>query len=489
MAKRSLVRALESNGNYTETENGALTHKSTLDDVLDFFYHAPAKRNDVAGVLELFRAALKQDVVTTMKALFYLRDCRGGQGERQLFRHLLHYISATSPKTFIKLIPLVPEYGRWDDLLNLHDISEVVVFIRAQLKSDMNSKTPSLLGKWMPSENTSSETTRAEAKRWMEALGLSPKHYRKMLTSLRTKLRIVEQQMSASEWDSINYSTVPSVAGLKYRKAFGRHDGERYGQYIEAAKRGEVKINASVLYPYQLMSKYINNAAEYSGDGEDATVEAMWKQLPDYGITDALVMCDVSGSMCGDGSGVRPIDVSVSLAIYCAEHMKGAFKNTFITFTDKPTFIRLKGDTLYENVISVFEAGVGYNTNIQAAYDMLLRTAKKNDIPDEEMPRRIVMISDMEFDAADNGRQTNFEAIGRKYRDAGYTMPQLVFWNVASRGKQTPVEYDERGVCLLSGKSPAAFKGLVTGEEVTPVDTMMEILNGERYAAVGELFE
>lgn len=472
----TLLKGLQKEFNYTLTENMALTYKSTLDDVLDLFYHAPAKRGQ--NIDSLFANAYSANALLAIKIMFYTRDVRGGQGERQLFRDMLAWVYKNDQRAFNAVASLVPEYGRWDDLLQFVDSDVVRRLVIAQFVADMKSDRPSLLAKWMPSENTSSAATKALAAKWRVILGLTPRQYRTRLSLLRRRINVLERLMSAREFGAIDYSTVPSNAGLRYRKAFSRQDAERYVAYLESVKKGEAKINAGTLYPYDLTRTYIDY-----GSKEDTTVELQWSALPNYADTDdnVLVMCDVSGSMYSGMSNIRPIDISVSLSIYIAERNKGEFHNNFISFTDVPRLITLKGNTLLGKVRQVLN-DVGYNTNIQAAFDLVLETAIRNRVSAEEMPKYIIVVSDMEFDSVGHG--TNFEVIKRKFERAGYTMPKLVFWNVNSRKEQVPVLGDEKDVYLVSGASPSVFKSVVTAKAVTPYEMMLEVLNAERYTAI-----
>lgn len=472
----TLLKGLQKEFNYTLTENLAVTYKSTLDDVLDLFYHAPAKRGQ--DITALFANAYNANALLAIKIMFYTRDVRGGQGERELFRQMLSWMYKNDQGAFNAVASLVPEYGRWDDLLQFVDSDVVRKLVSNQFVADMRSDRPSLLGKWMPSENTSSVKTRALAAKWRVILGLTPRQYRNHLSALRKRINVLERLMSAREFGAIDYSAVPSNAGLRYRKAFSRQDAERYVAYLESVKKGEAKINASTLYPYDLVKTYVDRDVK-----EDTTVELQWSALPNYAETDdnVLVMCDVSGSMLSGMSKIRPIDISVSLAIYIAERNKGAFKDNFISFTDIPRLITLKGNSLLGKVKQVLN-DVGYNTNIEAAFDLVLATAVKNRVSVEEMPKYIIVVSDMEFDSVGHG--TNFEMIKRKFERSGYTMPKLVFWNVSSRKEQVPVLSDEKDVYLVSGASPSVFKSVVTAKAVTPFEMMLEILNGERYLPI-----
>lgn len=452
---------------YGLTENEAITLTRSGSNLLDFYALAGAMRNNEKDALDLFQKAFAEDRLLAIRILFYLRDVRGGQGERKLFRNCLEWLGETYPEIFSKIIIHVPEYGRWDDLL--FDNDYVFSLLAEQIAKDVASETPSLLGKWLPTINASSASTRAKARFLANKLGISEIGYRKTIRVLRKKIKTVEEKMSAKKWSEIDYFRVPSQASRIYKNAFKKHDEKRYGEFIEKAEKGEVKINASTLYPYQI---YKSVQHDYS-----KTLEALWNQLPDYTQgKNAIVVADVSGSMEGD-----PMAVSVSLALYFAERNKGQFKDYFITFSGYPKLQKIVGKNLNDKMGSIERSDWQMNTNIQAVFDLILNTGINNNIPQEEIPETIYIISDMEFDSACSSR-TNFEVIKEKYSSSGYTMPNLVFWNVDARQKNLPVEKDEIGVTLVSGFSPVIFK--IAVENKTPEQVMMDTINSERYSKI-----
>lgn len=470
MAK-NLLNIMREEVNYTLTENGALTHRSTLDGVLDFYYHAPARRGQ--DNTKLFLKAFGEDRELALKALFYVRDVRGGQGERETFRQGLRELHRNFPEAFDKAVTYVPTYGRWDDLLGFVDSQAVQHMVRDQINIDLNSgEGVSLLAKWMPSINTSSKESVRLAHRWAKVLGWTPVQYRKNLSALRGKIKLVETAMSQNDWSGIQYGQIPSRAGMIYREAFKRHDANRYETFIGSVLKGEAKINAGTLYPYELMQKVKS--------GNDNTVEALWRNLPNYADTDenALVVADVSGSMYG-----LPIDVCISLAIYIAERNKGLFKNKFITFSAQPEIQEIKGKTLYEKYTNLSRAAWDMNTNLQSVFNLMLKTAVDHSVTASEMPSKIFIVSDMEFDQCIEGG-TNFQSIKKKYEAAGYKLPTIVFWNVQSRNDQAPVTMNEKGVYLVSGCSPSIFEKAVKAQATTPLEMMLEVLNGPRYEPI-----
>jgi hypothetical protein len=462
---------------YTETskgltENEAVTFIRSGSALLDFYAQAGAMRKNKDVALDLFKKAFSEDRLKAVRILFYLRDVRGGQGERDLFRICLEWLGTDYPEVFGKIVEYVYFYGRWDDMF--FDNPKCFEIIKRQIEEDKREDTPTLLAKWMPTINASSKATRSKARFMAGKLGMKETEYRRTIRAIRKKIKVVEEKMSARKWSDINYSSVPSQASRIYKNAFKKHDEERYNTFIEKAEKGEVKINAKTLYPYQIYKSVKNDYSK--------TLEALWNQLPDYTQgKNALVVADVSGSMEGD-----PMSVSVSLALYFAERNKGQFKDYFITFSGNPRLQKIQGQTLLDRINSIESSQWDGNTNLQAVFDLILNTAIKNNTPIVDLPETIYIISDMEFDEAINSRyesDTNFEVIKEKYRNAGYKKPNIVFWNVNARsGKNLPVQKDENDVALVSGFSPVIFKMAV--ENKTPIQVMEDTINSERYSKI-----
>jgi hypothetical protein len=466
--KNGLIAGLSKATSKGLTENGAVTFTESGSANLDFFAQAGAMRKNPSAALELFKKAFYEDRQTSVRVLFYLRDIRGGQGERKLFRTCLEWLGEQEQDIFEKIISHVPEYGRWDDIF--FDNAACFRFINSQLMVDDNADNPSLLAKWLPTINAKSKNTRQAAMFMAKNLQIDDISYRRWVRDLRKKIATVEEKMSARDWKSIDFSKVPSQASRIYKNAFERHDGERYGKFIEKATKGEVKINASTLYPYQI---YDSVNSDYS-----KTLEALWNQLPDYTQgRNALVVADVSGSMSG-----TPLSVSVSLALYFAERNKGQFKDYFITFSAQPKLQKVVGKTLKEKMANINNAQWDMNTDLQAVFDTILDTAVANMTSADEMPSTLYIISDMEFDMA-CGNHTNFEVIEKKYAKAGYKIPTIVFWNVdAKTGKNLPARADQKNVSMVSGFSPSIFK--IAVENKTAEQVMVETVNSERYAPI-----
>lgn len=453
------------------TQNGALTNASSLDPVLDYFSLAGAMRSRPQDAVKLFHRAYNVDPLMAVRCLFYLRDVRGGQGERNIFRQTLESLDNGLLK---KIVRWIPEFGRWDDMPINEFTAKCLLKKLKEDEQDMAAgKSVSLLAKWLPSENTSSKKTVAKANQLMNLWGITPRHYRKRISALRKYIVLLEQKMSTKEWSNIDYSKLPSQAHRKHIKAFYRNDEVRYKKYLESVTKGEAKINASTIFTYEIYDQVVKSG------GDNTALTELWKALPDYtNGNNALVLADVSGSMSG-----RPMSISVSLAVYFAERNKGAFQGAFMSFSDKPQIVRIRGNSLYSKFREVERGDWGMSTNIQAAFDAILNTAVANKVPQSELPSTLYIISDMEFNTAtrDNS-ETNFETAARKFKAAGYELPHLVFWNVNALQDQAPAtKYDSR-VTLISGSSQSTFRHAVEGK--TPLESMNEVLNSERYSQI-----
>lgn len=486
----TFTAALEKELNITQTENGAKAYASTLNSCLDLFGKIAACRNDVAQAKTLFARAYAEDPETATRILFWARDIRGGQGERAVFRELFRDLVLNSPEIGAGLVGLVPEYGRWDDLLVLENTPVwgiVLGAIKARFDEDMLQmrlgNTVSLLGKWLPSVNASSKDTKRLGRKIAAYLGLNERQYRKSLSALRTQIRIVEQAMCAREWSAIDYSKLPSRAAFMYRKAFAKQDGTRYSEYLNAVAKGEAKINASTLYPYDIVEQYLYKGARY-----DRTIDLQWEALPNYmegNEFNGLVVADVSGSMYG-----RPMAVSISLAMYIAERNTAeAWKNKFLTFSERPSLQTIVGRTIGDRINNLSRAAWSMNTDLMAVFKTVLDAAENGNVAAEDMPQKLIIVSDMQFDrCCRSNKRTNFEQIQKLYRKAGYEMPELVFWNVNSYAN-VPITAHDSGACLVSGCSPSILKSILTGKTVTPIDTMNDTVYSDRYDQVGAVFK
>lgn len=478
--------------NITQTENGALTYKSTLSGVYDMFALGGSFRNrSEEDCLNLFKSAYYEDKELALKCLFYLYDVRGGQGERRFFKIAAKWLATRRDSSFKNLLKMIPEYGRWDMLFEFIDTGfEDAAFkiIWKQLNKDLvsmkvhSNEAVSLCAKWCYSENASSVESKRKAKKFREWTGLTSRNYRKMLSSLRARINVLERLMSENRWDEIQYDKIPSKAGFKYRNAFAKHDMERYQAFLTDKN---TTVNAGTLYPYEVVAR-----ARNIWRGETTEVEVCnkyWENLADYFHNkpfNGIAVVDTSGSMTFTpvaGSSAYPIDVAIALGLYCADKAEGPFKDYFITFSRNPELVKIKGDTFFDKVESLCDASWGYNTNIEKVFNLLLNTALTTGCLQNEMPKNIIIASDMEFDHACDYSRVLMEQIQKQWERAGYKLPHLIFWNCQARQNNIPMKTQD-GITFVSGFSPVLFEQILSGK--SSYELMMDKLMSERYAPI-----
>ena len=496
----------------TYTENGAKAYLHSHKAITDMNFNITNLRNEDWDTIgkEFSDVFYEEDISIAIKYLFLFLDMREGLGERNISKGILKWLIDNHCDILEKVYKYIPEYGRWDILILLADPqfnsnksfrNRVVYTIKDQIFNDLedaeSGKSISLLGKWMPSENASSKETRRLARQLINDLNFTPRMYRKFLSKLRKALKVVECDMSANKWSDINYEHVPSKANLNYSNAFMKHDEEGRSKYLESLKNGKVKINASVLAPYEIVSKYFNL---YSINSYDEALEQMWKNLPQYQMNDILVVRDGSGSMtCTCTGNTTCLDVATSLAIYAAEHNSKNWKDKFITFSSEPEFVDMsKCSSLREKLVLCQRYNDCSNTDIYSTMKLILNVAKKNRYKQSQMPKAILIVSDMQFDTEPNNYywthrnivntfnydNTLFESIQKEYKKNGYSLPKIIFWNVDSRGNKTiPMQENELGLTLVSGFSANIFK-MVLSEDLDPYKQLLSILNSERYEPI-----
>lgn len=472
----------------TLTENLCATNEDSGSTLVNLFFEIAAMRSrPEEDAANLFFKAFESDQLSALKILFWARDIRGGQGERRVFRTVLPYLANSSTPLLRANIHLIPEYGRWDDLFALFGTpleGDALALIDSALTG---SDAQPLCAKWMPREKSAKSGI---ARKIRKHMNLSPSAYRKLLSRLT---KVVETDMCANNWDGIKYSSVPSVAMNVYRKAFERHSPERWSSYLNDLESGKETVNASVLYPHQVVKPLIEERYAYDmspesdAPADNRLLEQQWKALPNYLLKNPhriLPVVDTSGSMY-TGEGLQPIEVSVSLGLYIAERNNGPFKDHFITFSDTPSLQRLRGETLKERVTNLLCADWGMSTNIEAVFNLILSQAKGNDISEEDMPSMVLILSDMEFNqCATNYSMTAMQSIASKYAEAGYKIPSIIFWNLNARGNNFPVKFDEKGTALVSGFSPSILTHILSSGTITPIDVVNEVLESERYSLI-----
>ena len=496
-----LIQALKMGANQKRTENGAFAYNSTNSDVYNLFAFGGAYRTrSDEDVVNLFKKAYTEDAELALKCLFYLRDCRGGgQGERRFFRVAYKWLCNNHPKIAAKFLTEIPNFGRWDDLLYITYetpcFKQAMDIVYEQIFLDLRCQTPSLLAKWLPSENASSEKTRSIAKVIRKELArrdpspFTAKTYRQMLSILRKRINIVESLMSSNQWDKIEFDKIPSKAGLIYKNAFARRDiiSKKYETF---AKDENTKVNANTLYPYEIVDKALK--AESATDR--AIINKYWKNLPDYfeGKPASMIcMVDTSGSMWG-----QPINVAISLGLYCAERLRGPFANHYISFASRPQLIPTNDEPDFcSQVRAIEDRNLCDNTNLEAAFELLLHTAQRYNLSQEMMPETIVVISDMEIDQGacsysfkvsrwtswtKANISTEMEKMRGRWASAGYKLPRLIYWNVNAR--QNTILDAGPMVSYVSGCSPVIFKSVLTGKN--GYSLMLDIITNKRYDSI-----
>lgn len=501
-----LLKNMKELNNKTLTQNGAITYKSTMTKLYDMFAQGAAMRGaSIEDCILMFKNAYEENPTMALKCLFYLRDIRGGQGERRFFRSCIHWLAQRHKDEMEHLIKFVPEYGRYDDLFELFDTA-LEAEMMGYIKYIIDKNEDHLVYKWMPSINTSSRNTQERGRKFACEFGLTEKQYRKMLVEGRKACHLVETLMSQNKWDQIAFDKLPSRAGILYSKAFARREEtkERYAAFMSSDK---AKVNAGTLYPYDVVAKAVEAMGlnDYwcrhevpMNDTNRLAANKYWENLTDYfdGATlNALCVCDTSGSMTsGYNSKIAPIDVAIALSLYTAERAKGPFKDHFISFSSSPTLIETEGVDFCDKVARIYRQNLCENTDIEKTFDMILRVAYTHGLSQEDLPEYLIIVSDMQFDTARgygwrraNDSATLMERIERKWKDTGYKMPKLIFWNVnAATGAGNIPMQDKDGITFVSGASPSIFTSVLTGK--TGQDLMREALLAPRYEPISSIY-
>lgn len=487
------LNVMKDKTNYTLTENGAVTHKSTMNGLMDLFALGGAyrERSD-ADCITLFKSAFDEDPTYALKCLFYLRDVRGGQGERRFFRVVCKHLAYNETETMRRNLKHISEYGRWDDLYTFVGTpleKDVFDIMYHQLALDVSCKTPSLLAKWLKSENTSSAVSRNFAAKTRVNFGMTARQYRKTLSVLRERIRIVEKLMSQNRWDEIEFDKIPSRAGIIYRNAFARRDilKEKYEAF---AKNTETKVKAGALYPHDIAKRSFTERDSDLMNPERLMLQKYWDNLPNYygdNEENGIAVIDVSGSMIG-----TPMEAAVSMGAYIAEKAHGPFANHFITFSGHPSLVKFEGADIVDKFNRCVEADWGMNTDLAAVFRLLLDTARKNETAAKDMPGRIYIFSDMEFDdcltkggrygyfSNQNSINTLMEDIAEEWAMYGYKIPDVIFWNLNARNNNIPAI--GKGFSYVSGFSPIMIEQILSGKD--GLDLIMEKLNSDRYKAI-----
>lgn len=481
----NFAEAMKNESAWTRTENGAVALNTTGNACLDLFGTIGALRDaDHLRIARMFEDAYKEDPLLATKITFYARDIREGLGERRVFRNIINYLARKHPEALRPNLDLIGVFGRYDDmycLLGTPLENDMWAAMKKQLDEDIKNlhegNAVSLLAKWIKTADASSKRTRTLGIMTAQKLGYPVYNFKRIIRALRKRIGVVESLMSAGRWNEIRYSSVPSRAMMIYRKAFAKHDAERFTEFTADAVAGKEKINSSVLYPYDLVEKIWT----WRSAKEDDVVEAQWRQLPNYVEpgTNAIVIADTSGSMSG-----RPINTAIGLAIYFAERNVGAYHNMWMSFSANPKIHRLKGNTLAQKINSIDMHDWMMNTDLKAAFKLVLDIAEKNEVPPEEMPKSLIVISDMEIDFCGNEDWTFYDKMAHKFEKHGYQIPNIIFWNVNSRNDVFHADAKRKGVQLCSGQSTTVFKQMLSCIGMTPVEAMHKVIDSERYNCI-----
>lgn len=464
------------------TTNGMRARKSTANACVDLFFKIGASRGK--DITKDFVAAYTEDSETALRIAAWVRDARGGAGERELFRQILKYLEKTRVEDALRLMRKAPELGRWDDVMVFE--SPFMKRMSFEMLKNALAEGNGLAAKWTPRKGKFAAELRSY-------LDWSPKFYRKRLVELTN---VVEQKMCAKEWDQINFSHVPSVAAARYKKAFYRNATEAYSAYVAELVKDpkdrtmDAKVNAGAVYPYDVLKGVLNSYDYVSCNAtERGLVVSQWEALENFvGDANVLALVDVSGSMCDPAGGrtskskVTCMDVAVSLGLYVADKNKGKFKDTFLTFSGSPELLHLKGD-IVQKANQMVNSNWGMNTDLVKAMDKILCVAKEGGVPQKEMPEMLLIMSDMQFDKCARFDDSAMQMIARKYKAAGYKMPKIVFWNL-NAADNVPVKYDARGAALISGFSPSIMKAVLSAgvDQFTPEAIMWKAIGNERYS-------
>lgn len=487
---QKFVNSIVDQFNITKTENESKAFKSTKSYVLDLFGLGGSSRNlDESTIRNMVQLALSENLEQTLRTIFYLGDVRGGQRARRFFEIAIKEIVKLHPDRMKRILHLLPEYTRWDMLylfIGTQLERNALEVLKQEINSAIKENRSSLVFKWLKSPKTTSKESMRLAKITRDYLGLTDKEYRQLLVRGRKQLNLVECNMSQNNWDKINFEHVPSLANLKYKRAFAKHNLIQYNEHLNKVMKGEAKMNMGVTYPHTIIAQYRN------GNTYNSTLEAAWKSLPNY-LKDVdggmLVMADVSGSMkqtIDPISKVEIIDIAVGLAIYTAERLSGPFKNKFMTFSERPEFVTLPDNGTLQSKISITRhSNWQMNTNIDLAMEAILRVGVHNSLPQKDLPKTLLIISDMQFDGC--ASITNLETWGQQFKRQGYKLPQIVFWNVNAY-KNMPTTMDKKGVALVSGYSPSILEEIYNAKFPNPFELMLKVIMKERYDIVANLF-
>jgi len=461
----------------TTTENGGAAFSSTGSDCLDFFTRY-VRNTSQTDMIDMFVKAYAEDPYTALRIVFNGRDCIGnGKQEKLISFFVMNHLKQTKPKTYAKNLIGFSKIGCFKDLLQLdvmsksHQTPDIELELLAAMLSDdliklQAGESVSLAAKWAPTEGCEFDKKTRAAHRLAKILDKNMKDYRKkIITPLRAKIDVLERLESARRWDEINFEKVPAIAMKKQKAAFTKHCSAAFTSYLSNVIAGKAKMHSKGIQPHELVMN------------PDEAANAQWialvARLSLAGVfKNCVALCDVSGSMQG-----IPMWVSIAMGILMSALTEGRFKNRVLTFSEVPQWHEIKGTTLAEKVGSLSRAHWGATTNFISVFELLLVEATTYGLTPEQMPKKIIVFTDMQFNQAHQGEyKTAFQIISEKYSAAGYKIPQLVFWNLRDSKVAFPVQKDTPGVALMSGYSAEMLKMFMDDEEMTPYSMMMKAL-------------
>lgn len=452
---------------------GGMYYDTTFDDNLDLFSMVSRFDTD-ERILQLFDNAFYENKELALANLLYLLDIRNGRGERRIFQIIYKNLCLYHKEEALLIMPFIGEFGRYDYLLLGLDTkieNESLEFIQRQLEIDLKSDTPSLLAKWLPSHRSHGVNS-LTAKKIITYMGITEKEYRLLLKKLRSKINLVETNLTTRNYSKIEFDKVPSKAMLKYHKSFEKNMTSSFHTYKKEVLDGIRSIHTTGLFAYEIIQKILNR------EGDSELYNLMWDNqknvIPDC-KKNLLVVADTSASMMTHGA--IPYCTSVGMAIYIAERNQGFFHNYFITFSDEPTLHEVKGRTIQDKVLNMREINV-WNTDIDKVFELILTTSLENNLSQEDLPETVLIISDMEFDRGVYSRNgTNFSGWKEAFEKAGYSLPSILFWNVAGNSRGVPVTKIDQNVAIVSGFSTNVLEKLFTLDEYSPISLMWERLS------------
>lgn len=460
---------------FTRTENGMVARENSGNVHTSLFFNIGVSRGK--NIIPEFVASLVDNEDLAIRIALWARDIRGGAGERKIFRDVLNYLEVYRFDILQKILPKIPEVGRFDDLFCF--VTPEAKHLAYSFIGEELRKGNKLAAKWCPRQKSAKK---AIANELMNFLGMTPRQYRKMLVQ---NTEVVETPMCSNDWDNINFEHVPSVASARYKKAFNRHT-PKYKEYVDSLVKGEAKVNASSIFPHDVIKGLDFYWGSVPSKTEIDFINSQWNALPNYmGDASVLPLVDVSGSMsciAGKKGTTKCIDVSLALGLYCADKNTGVFKDSFLTFSSKPQLVTVKGN-IVEKLLQMNKSEWAMNTNLSAAFEKILTVAVQNNVRKEDMPQVLLILSDMQFDACVGGyNDTAIQMIQRKYNEAGYDVPKVVFWNLNAYDN-CPVKFDEYGTALVSGFSPAILTSILKCdlEKFTPWNIMLDTIMNDKY--------